>query len=97
MMDRLYLRELLSAVNIREGEGRDEDGEYYNGSTLTLFTRALKRGLVDVPDPLGWSRVTHLHYRHIKGNWIWVLSVTRNAVCKTPRCVPVEITKERYG
>lgn len=91
MSDRWVLQELLGR---RFGDSRDEDGEYAY-STLSLFDRAVKEGVATVPDPLGdWSRITHLHYRHMKGHWVWVLSRTRNSVCKTPRCKPVTVAHD---
>ena len=71
---------------------RDEDGEYtWPGSILTQFDKAVRDGEASVPDPLAYAKVTHLHLRHIKGHFIWVLSLTRNSVCHTKRCRPVVI------
>lgn len=75
----------------------DEDGEYVMGSMLGRFERDLKEGKARMPDPLDNASVTHLHYRHMKGKFIWVLSTTRNSVCRTQRCVPVDISPEGEG
>lgn len=63
MSDRMVLQHVLG-IN---GDYRNEDGEY-SWSTLSLFDRAIREGKETVPDPLHpWSKVTHLHYRHMKG------------------------------
>ena len=77
---------------------RDEYGEYYGGSVLDRFEKALRDGKTTMPEPLWEGRtVEHLHFRHMKGEWWWVLTTQRSRVCKTPRCVPVKIEKLNFN